>query len=635
MSAFQRRVVGIRYPQWSSFGPGTLGGVVDFMRDHHQMWRLVTENDSYGEMEAIRITGDWRGSGLILFRSTEAELATFRKRGIPVVLTSTEGPDLGFPRVVPDNPAIGREAARHLLGCGLDSYAFLARGETFYREAHFAPGFRVYARERLRGFRAELAERSIEPTIHYLRGRPLWEARTWREVQTEVCAFLATLPKPCGLFVVDDSLAAVALCAADTLGRRVPDELAVIGYGDDQVYCYASMPALSSMVHPAREVGRLAAELLWRQMEGEQVSGTQTVPPGETVERESSRVLAIDDRIVSDLVAWIRLKAVHDPIRVSELCERAGLSSTTLKERFARSIGHPPKQEIQQVRLKHLERLLSRPGSTLAGIATQMGFASAHELSRFFKSATGLRPSEFRQARGNRRTGPKGFAVVFDMDGTLFDSESFFFRAFAHAYREQGESLSREDYFRRFAGTTNAHIERELERGAGRDFNRTHFSRAWRDEFNRLIEEEGLQPFADVLRALDELAALGVPLALASSSDLADIGHLLRSAGLAARFESITGGDEVPRSKPDPAIFKLAARRLGYPPEHCVAVEDSAAGVKAARAAGMRVIHVAREPRGGIAVADPSTRSVASLDAIDWRTMAESILVPSDDDAAG
>src|SRR5688572_6492295 len=101
-----RKIVGVRFPQWSAVGPGTVGGVVDFMRGH-EAWRLITENDSFGEMEAVKIDEHWRGDGLVLFRATERELASFRERGTAVVLTSTEGPDLGYPRVVPDNAEIG------------------------------------------------------------------------------------------------------------------------------------------------------------------------------------------------------------------------------------------------------------------------------------------------------------------------------------------------------------------------------------------------------------------------------------------------------------------------------------------------------------------------------------------------
>lgn len=390
------KIIGFRHPHWSSSGPKILGGIVDFIRSH-EPWRIVTANKSYGEMEEVKIDEHWSGDGLILFRATEEELATYRRRGIAVVLTSSEGPDGGFPRAVPDNEAIGREVARHLLGCGLSSLAFLARGETFYREAQFAPGFRLYARERFRGFRDELARATIEPRIHYLRGRPLWESHTWREIQMETMAFLQTLQTPCGLFAVDDSLAAVVLRSADMLGLKVPDELAVMGYGDDHSYCYASFPALSSIAAPDRKIGRAAAELLWRQFTHQTIPPKTTIAPGVTRERESTDTRAIRDPLVSSLVRWIGRRTTEDSLRIADLCEHSGVSATTIKTRFAASLGHSPKAEIKKARLKHLTFLLENSELSINEIATRMNFASAHELSRFFNSCVGKRPSEFRR----------------------------------------------------------------------------------------------------------------------------------------------------------------------------------------------------------------------------------------------
>ncbi|WP_193213475.1 HAD-IA family hydrolase [Luteolibacter marinus] len=613
-----RKVIGVRYPAWSSFGAATMRGVVDFMRAN-ELWRLVTENDSYGEMEAVKIDGDWHGDGVILFRATEDELRAFRKRGTAVVLTSTEGPDLGYPRVIPDNRMIGGIAARHLVERSLPDFAFLARGETFYREARFASGLRVYARERLRGFRAELNRYAIEPRVHYLKGRPLWEDHTWREVQTEVAAFLGSLPEPCGLFAVDDALAAVVLRAADMLGRKVPDQLAVIGYGDDQDYCYSTFPALSSIGHPAREIGFKAAELLKLQMDGGDAGGeSRLVEPGGAVARESSDVLAIRDPEVRELVTWIRRTAPHDPIRVSELAERSSLSLTTIKERFARALGHSPKQEIKLARLAHLVRLLENPALTLADIAEQMKFASAHELSRFFTGATGSRPTEFRNRPEGREDGllpqPGQGAVIFDMDGTLFDSESLYCTAFQAAYREQGGELRREQYFEEHAGTTNDAIEQRLAARAPAGFDVMTFNRRWREHLDELVAAEGaLVPFPGVAELLGRLADSGIPLALASSSEVADIDRFLAAAGLAGYFHHRAGGDEVSRGKPDPEVFLLAARRAGADPARCVAIEDSRAGVTAAHRAGMRVIHVHRGFPVDDAVAGLVSRSVGEF----------------------
>ncbi|BCU78783.1 HAD-IA family hydrolase [Luteolibacter sp. LG18] len=611
-----RRSVGFRHPVWSSYAPQILAGIVDFMREH-ELWRLATENDLYGEMEAVKLDQDWHGDGLILFRATEEELAVFRQRGQAVVLTSTEGPDLGFPRVVTDNAMIGARAAEHLIECSVPRFAFLARGETYYREEQFAPGHRRYSRERLGGFRAKLAEYGREPVVHYLKGRPLWKAQTWREIETEVMAFLDTLPSPCGLFVADDPLGAVALRAADRLGRRVPGDLAVVGFGDDAVCCYATYPALSSIAYPGREVGKRAAELLWRQMNGETgLTGRTEIPVGNVIARESSDTLAIADPEIRELVRHIRLTAPHDPLRVSELAERSPLSMTTIKARFSTLLGHGPKQEIQRVRLQHLRHLLAHTDLSLATIARDMNFVSAHELSRFFLSETGQRPTEFRESLeksdGNR--GGVGIqAVVFDMDGTLFDTEPLYYEAYRRGVASQGGVLEKDEYFQHHAGTTNAAIEERFAVRFGPGFSIERFRADWHAAWKSLATPKALRALPGIREALEVLSEAGLPLAIASGSDRVDIDLCLQSSGLAPWFRSISSGDEVVQGKPAPDIYELACRRLGIEPRHCLAIEDTGHGVNAALAAGLRVIKVGEpldEPRAGLIHA-------GSLDRID------------------
>ncbi|BCU75342.1 XylR family transcriptional regulator [Luteolibacter sp. LG18] len=391
-------MVGVRFPVWCAFGHPVLEGVVDQMRESGQ-WKLVTENSFFGEMRARRIDGDWKGDGLILFRATDEELANYRRRGTAVVLTSTEGPDHGYPRVVTDNAAIGRLAADHLIDCAFSNFAFFGRGEALHRDPQHAPGMRVYSRERLGGFLSRLADFHLEPIVHYLKGRPLWKSGTWRAVQREAMEFLAGLPKPCGLFVVDDSLAAVTLQAAEALGLRVPDDVAVIGFGDDPAQCFTTSPTLTSIRYPGREVGRLAADLLARQMAGEVLAETRhVVPVHDLVARDSTDTLAIPDPDIREIVRRIRLLAPHDSLRVSELCEQSSLSPTTIKVRFAALLGRSPKQEIKRVRLQHLSHLLRSTELPLADIVREMKFESLNELSRFFHRETGLRPSALRRS---------------------------------------------------------------------------------------------------------------------------------------------------------------------------------------------------------------------------------------------
>ena len=378
------------------------------MRNHGH-WRIETLNDSHGEMEKVEITTGWQGDGLILYRATDEELADFKKRGIAVVLLSTEGPNAGYPRVLPDNAAAGRAAAAHLMGIGHESFAYLARGETLYKEAEFISGQRIYSRERLAGYKAALAENDFQPRVHMLPGMPLWKKDTWKKVERAVEEFLTELPSPTGMFVVDDALAAVVLRVAERTGIAVPQSLSVLGFGDDVNYCHASLPTLSSIPYPAQAVGHRAAKELARQLAGEE-SGDRSQESGDEGEkirialdavhrRESTDFLAIDDAETALLVRWIRRTAPGTAIRIEDLLEQTSYSHSTVKMKFSQHLGHSPKKEISRARLAHLEFLLGDPSLSLAEIASMMQFSSTHELGRFFMRETGERPGAYRERK--------------------------------------------------------------------------------------------------------------------------------------------------------------------------------------------------------------------------------------------
>lgn len=395
-------IIGFRHPSWSRYWQSVLPGVVDHCKNRRR-WHIQTEENSYGEMEAVTIDKNWIGDGAILFRATEEELVAFKNRGMAVVLTSSEGPDCGFPRVIPDNFMAGVRAAEHLLEKGILHFAYLARGETLYQEQQFAPGQRVYSSERLAGFRQRLQSERIEPSVTFLKGYELWQENAWQQVLADVKSFLNELPQPCGLFVVDDSLAAVVLRAASELGILIPEQLMVVSFGDDPMFCFSHYRSLSSIAYPGKQVGMIAATLIDQQLRGlrpaEQIV---RIPVSDVIQRESTDGLALKDVEIAKAIAWIRRQAPTDPLQVSEVEAYCGLSSTMLNARFRAAIGHSPKQEIMRVRLQRLKHLLQNTELSITEITAIMRFNSAHELGRFFFNETGQRPVAWREEQQNR-----------------------------------------------------------------------------------------------------------------------------------------------------------------------------------------------------------------------------------------
>ena len=142
-------------------------------------------------------------------------------------------------------------------------------------------------------------------------------------------------------------------------------------------------------------------------------------------------------------------------------------------------------------------------------------------------------------------------------------------------------------------------------------------------EIDQLVVERMLERYADDLPLIDGAvdAVLRLKqrfrLALASSSNRRVIDAVLDAAGLASAFEATVSSEEVDRGKPAPDVFLEAASRLNLPPGHCAAVEDSGNGIRAAHAAGMRVVAIPNEryppPADAVALADVVLAAIGEL----------------------
>jgi beta-phosphoglucomutase-like phosphatase (HAD superfamily) len=184
-------------------------------------------------------------------------------------------------------------------------------------------------------------------------------------------------------------------------------------------------------------------------------------------------------------------------------------------------------------------------------------------------------------------------AAIFDMDGLLIDSERPIMAAWIEAARALDIELSHSQYMQ-VVGLATSESQLILAALLGGD---EAYLRAIDGVRRRLQLErtDGTPMFpikASAAEFLDALRERGIRCAVASSSTRGQIQACLGSLDLLHHFSAFAGGDEVARAKPDPALYLLAAQRLGVAPADCIAFEDSENGAKAALAAGMRVVVV-------------------------------------------
>lgn len=202
-------------------------------------------------------------------------------------------------------------------------------------------------------------------------------------------------------------------------------------------------------------------------------------------------------------------------------------------------------------------------------------------------------------------------AILFDFDGVLVDSEPTRFQAGALALAEIGVPLTWELFATYWLGRTDAvGLEAILgplfePEGAGVIARRNA-------RYEGLLA--GVPLFPDAVRLLDRLPPM-LPLAIASGSRRMEVEAILDRVGLSQRFQALVAAGEYARAKPFPDPFLQAALALGVPAEDCLVIEDSPAGVAAARAAGMAVIAVDRRGAGD-GLAEKRCR-VAGLDEVE------------------
>lgn len=176
--------------------------------------------------------------------------------------------------------------------------------------------------------------------------------------------------------------------------------------------------------------------------------------------------------------------------------------------------------------------------------------------------------------------------VLFDCDGVLVDSEPIALSANVELGRRFGWPLLAEQAVDLFLGRSAAAVDAEIARRCG-----AGVAVRWRAEYEARMRDEvdaRLEPVPGIVEALDAVMPR-LATCVASSGGHAKMRHTLGRTGLYERFDGrIFSAEEVEHGKPAPDLFLHAAAAMGVAPEHCVVVEDSRHGVRAARAAGMR-----------------------------------------------
>jgi beta-phosphoglucomutase len=220
-------------------------------------------------------------------------------------------------------------------------------------------------------------------------------------------------------------------------------------------------------------------------------------------------------------------------------------------------------------------------------------------------------------------------AVVFDFDGVIVNSEPLHHEAFGRVLGLLGLSFTWEEYLSHYLGFDDRDAFREVFRRRGRSVDEVEIRElihAKAGAFEELVREKGADPFPGVVALIRRIHDAAIPLALCSGALKRDVDPILRTLELDRAFAVTVTADDVTVSKPDPASYRVAIERLGESlPERTirakrsVAVEDTPAGIEAARGAGLKVLAISNSYPSE--VLRGAARVVASLEGVTLRDL--------------
>jgi LacI family transcriptional regulator len=215
--------------------------------------------------------------------------------------------------------------------------------------------------------------------------------------RARLATWLKSLPTPVGILGFTDRVALELDEAAARTGLRVPEDVAILGVGNDLARVEFAHVALSSIQLNTQNIGLQAAEKLQTLMDGASIAPDETlVRPQKIVTRRSTDRFAVDDEVVAQALDYIR-EHVGNTIYVEDIARVAGVNRRVLELRFRAALATSVYAEVQRQHFERALELMPEPTLTLGEIAYASGFESPSVFASAFRRRHGKSPSEYRQ----------------------------------------------------------------------------------------------------------------------------------------------------------------------------------------------------------------------------------------------
>ncbi len=360
-----------------------LGGVFDRATAHR--WRVIEIEMDRTSRTIPEIISQWNPAGCIMEcgKFVDEDASAFFSSTPVVYLDPNPVTARKAKYTVANDPdAIARFAVRELSQTKPKSYVFFG---------WCAPT--IWSEGRSRAFTSILAEQGEKPALLFTEP---WEIGNPLPVHKRFAQALSKLPKPVGIFAVNDYAALQATEACRLLGWECPNDYRLVSVDNEPMHCENNIPTITSIEQDFRGAGHLAADLLAECLANPDLPPKHLLfGPVRLVRRESSRSLKINDPRITRAVERIRRDAITG-ISASDILAEIPLSRRLAEKRFLAATGKTILQEIQDVRMEKVFELLATD-VPIGHIAGRCGMQSDSFLKRLFKSRTGLTLREWRK----------------------------------------------------------------------------------------------------------------------------------------------------------------------------------------------------------------------------------------------
>lgn len=358
-------------------------GIQDYARRHAPHWELVPDMFP-GPL--IRATRTSRGYGAILGRITRATADAARRAHIPVVNIWSSSPVADkIPSVLCDYSAMGRMAAEHLISRGLRRLGVMG----YRRDAATARYFDA--------MKTVARSTGVALSFHLTSFRNRDNERNWHAFLSDLDAWIDRWETPMGIAAVYDHSARTMASMCLRRGLKVPEEIAILGGGDDPVHCESTEPQLSSIDAGHFRQGMEAARLLDRLLAGARPPDAPILtPPADLIARQSTDVYAVADKTVGRAMRFIA-ENCGKLIRVDDVAEHVGCGRGKLERQFRAAGRNSINREIVALRIELSKRLLAGTDDAIKEIAAQAGFGTAQHLRHVFRHQLKTTPMAYRR----------------------------------------------------------------------------------------------------------------------------------------------------------------------------------------------------------------------------------------------